>query len=91
MLFQTKLLQKALSVASKNRKVSIFKRRQGERIFDTKIATLSEFALKFRSWQLDLSPGYLVTYGTRDNGHGGASGSDSLYKYVLIMYGTNIF
>jgi hypothetical protein len=54
-LFQTKLLQKTLSVASKNRKVSISKSRQGERILDTKIATLSEFALKFRSWQLDFT------------------------------------
>jgi hypothetical protein len=69
MLFQTKLLQKTLSVASKNRKVSIFKRRQGERILDTKIATLSEFALKFRSWQLDLKQALInvITLGPREH------------------------
>jgi hypothetical protein len=66
MLFQTKLLQKTLSVASKNRKVSIFKRRQGERILDTKIATLSEFALKFRSWQLDFMVDQFSVYQERD-------------------------
>jgi hypothetical protein len=51
--FQTKLLQKTLSVASKNRKVSISKSRQGERIFDPKNGRLCEFAHKRRSWQPD--------------------------------------